>query len=235
MSHPAVVGRDEWLRARLELLEEEKQFNRARDALSAKRRELPRVRVDEAYTFDSDAGTQSLADLFGSHSQLIVQHFMFGPGWGEGCKSCSFWSDQFSPAVAHLNARDVAFAAVSDAPYAEFAPFKQRMGWTFHWVSAAACNFSHDYLVHYTPEDIEAGATFYNYRDGFHYGEHSPGVSVFLRDDDGAIYHTYSCYARGLDMLNGAYHLLDIVPRGRDEDGLSAKMAWLKLHDQYAD
>lgn len=233
MNNPATVDHDEWLRARLELLEEEKAFNRARDALSAKRRALPWERVDSDYAFASEAGTETLSELFDGRSQLIVQHFMYGPGWEAGCKNCSFWADQFDPAVVHLNARDVSFVAVSDAPYAEFAPFKQRMGWTFRWVSAAGCSFSHDYLVHHTPEQIAAGDTFYNYRKGLHYGEHSPGVSVFARGDDGAVYHTYSCYARGLDMLNGAYHLLDLVPKGRDEESLSGPMAWVQLHDSY--
>jgi predicted dithiol-disulfide oxidoreductase (DUF899 family) len=233
MKNPNVVDHDEWLRARLALLAEEKAFTRARDALSAQRRALPWERVGHDYVFTGEAGSATLTDLFDGRRQLIVQHFMFGPGWEAGCKSCSFWADQFNPAVAHLNARDVSFVAVSDAPYAELKPFQQRMGWTFRWVSAAGSGFSHDYLVHYTPAQIAAGDTFYNYRAGLSYGEHSPGVSVFALGDDGAVYHTYSCYARGLDMLNGAYHLLDLVPQGRNEEGLDASMAWLRLHDSY--
>lgn len=233
MKNPVIVDHDEWLRARIALLAEEKAFTQARDALSAKRRALPWERVDGDYGFTDDSGRANLADLFDGRSQLIVQHFMFGPGWEAGCKSCSFWADQFDPAVVHLNARDVAFVAVSDAPYAELAAFKKRMGWSFRWVSAAGCDFSHDYLVHYTPGQIAAGETFYNYHDGLNYGEHSPGVSVFALDEGGTVYHTYSCYARGLDMLNGAYHLLDLVPKGRDEEGLEASMAWLRLRDSY--
>ena len=232
MSQPIVASREEWLQARTALLEEEKALTRARDALAAKRRQLPWVAVDEDYAFESEAGTESLADLFGDRSQLIVQHFMYGADWQDGCKSCSFWADQFDPAVAHLGGRDVAFAAISQAPYSVFAPFKARMGWSFHWVSSAGCNFSNDYHVWYTPEQIGAGQTFYNFTPGMHYGEHSPGVSVFARDAQGSVYHTYSCYARGLDILNGAYHLLDLVPRGRDE---SAGMAWVRHHDRYGE
>ncbi len=234
MKKPDIVDHEAWLQARIALLAEEKALTRARDALAAKRRALPWERADGDYTFADDTGRSQLVDLFDGRSQLIVQHFMFGPGWEAGCKSCSFWADQFDPAVVHLNARDVSFVAVSDAPYAELKAFKHRMGWSFRWVSAAESDFSHDYLVRYTPAQIEAGETFYNYHAGLNYGEHSPGVSVFARGEDGAVYHTYSCYARGLDMLNGTYHLLDLVPKGRDEAGLEASMAWLRLHDSYA-
>ena len=233
MEQTEVVAHEQWLRARLALLEEEKAFTRARDALSAKRRALPWERVGSEYSFAGETGRATLAELFDGRTQLIVQHFMYGPGWEAGCKSCSFWADQFNPVVVHLNARDVSFVAVSDAPHAELAAFRQRMGWTFRWVSAAASGFSHDYLVHYTPAQIAAGETFYNYRAGFNHGEHSPGVSVFALGEDGAAYHTYSCYARGLDMLNGAYHLLDLVPKGRDERTFDTSMEWLRLRDGY--
>ena len=233
MEQPSIVSREAWLAARIELLEAEKAFTRARDALTRQRQALPWVRVEEDYRFEGVDGIQSLADLFGSRSQLIVQHYMFAPDWENGCKSCSFWADQFDPGVVHLGARDVAFAAVSQAPYDVLARFRKRMGWNFHWVSSEHCNFSNDYHVWYRPEDIAAGRTCYNYTDGLHYGEHAPGVSVFARDADGAVHHTYSCYARGLDMLNGAYHLLDLVPKGRNEQDLPASMAWLKLHDDY--
>ncbi|MFP6836903.1 MAG: DUF899 domain-containing protein [Pseudomonadales bacterium] len=228
-----VVDREQWLRERLELLDKEKAFTRARDELTSTRQQLPWVKVEEGYTFESDSGEQTLADLFDGRSQLVVQHFMYGPGWQEGCKSCSFWADNLNGTHVHLGARDVTLVTVSQAPWADIAPFKERMGWNFHWVSSAPCQFSNDYQVWYTPEQIEAGDTFYNYRPGFHYGEHSPGFSVFVKSDDGAIYHTYSCYARGLDMLNGAYHLLDMVPKGRNEQDLPANMAWLQLHDNY--
>ena len=230
-----IATREAWLAARKALLEEEKALTKAREALAEKRRALPWVPVEEAYTFESDAGAQTLADLFGARRQLIVQHFMFAPGWLEGCKSCSFWADQFDPAVPHLGGRDVAFVVVSQAPYADFAPFKARMGWNFRWVSSAPCTFSRDFHVWYTPEDIAAGDTFYNFTAGLHYGEHAPGVSVFVKDDAGLVYHTYSCYARGLDMLNGAYQLLDLTPLGRDERALPMPMAWVKHHDRYED
>ena len=233
MEQHQVVTREQWLERRLELLEEEKALTAARDALTRKRQALPWVRVEEEYVFESETGNVTLPDLFDGRSQLIVQHYMYAPDWQEGCKSCSFWADQFDPAVVHLNARDVSFVAVSQAPLAAFAPFKARMGWRFDWVSSAPGSFSNDYLVWYTPEQIASGATFYNYRRGFHYGEHSPGLSVFAKDAEGAAYHTYSCYARGLDMLNGAYHLLDLVPKGRDEADLPANMAWVRLHDSY--
>ncbi|MDH3641280.1 MAG: DUF899 domain-containing protein [Gammaproteobacteria bacterium] len=233
MTNNQIVDRETWLQARLTLLEQEKAFTRARDELSEARRRLPWVRVEQDYTFDSEAGVETLADLFAGRSQLVVQHFMYAPGWQEGCKSCSFWADNLSGALPHLAARDVTLVAVSQAPWVDFAGFKERMGWRVHWVSSASGQFSHDYHVWYTPEQIAAGDTFYNYRDGFHYGEHSPGFSVFVKGEDGAVYHTYSCYARGLDMLNGAYHVLDMVPKGRDEQDLPANMAWLHLHDSY--
>ena len=228
-----IVSREEWLSARRALLEEEKALTRAREAVAEKRRALPWVPVEENYVFESGDGLCTLADLFDGRSQLIVQHYMYGPDWQEGCRSCSFWADQFEPAVVHLNARDVSFAAVSQAPHATFAPFQARMGWTFTWVSSAPSTFSNDYHVWYTPEQIAAGETCYNFQDGFSYGEHAPGVSVFASDDAGAIYHTYSCYARGLDPLNGCYQLLDLVPRGRDEQDLPMPMSWLRLHDRY--
>jgi predicted dithiol-disulfide oxidoreductase (DUF899 family) len=233
MEKPQVVDRETWLQARLALLEREKAFTRARDELTRTRQQLPWVRVVEDYAFESEAGVETLVDLFAGRDQLVVQHFMYGPGWQEGCKSCSFWADNLNGALPHLAARDVNLVAVSQAPWSDIAPFKKRMGWDVHWVSSAACQFSHDYHVWYTPEQIEAGDTFYNYRRGLHYGEHSPGFSVFVSGDDGAIYHTYSCYARGLDMLNGAYHVLDMVPKGRDEQDLPTNMDWVRLHDSY--
>ncbi len=233
MEKPKVVDRETWLQARLALLEQEKAFTRARDALAGARRQLPWVKVEEDYRFDGEAGEETLADLFAGRGQLVVQHFMYGPGWEEGCRSCSFWADNLNGALPHLAARDVTLVAVSQAPWADIAPFKQRMGWNMHWVSSAPCRFSHDYHVWYTPEQIAAGDTFYNYRRGFHYGEHSPGFSVFAKDAAGNVYHTYSCYARGLDMLNGTYQVLDLVPKGRDEQGLPANMAWVRLHDSY--
>ncbi len=233
MKRPTVVTREAWLEARLDLLRAEKDFTQARDALTQKRQAMPWVEVTKQYAFESPGGTKHLADLFDGRSQLIVQHFMFAPEWQNGCKSCSFWADQFDPAVPHLAARDVAFVAVSEAPLGVLTAFKTRMGWRFPWVSSAPSEFGRDFLVTYSPAEIAAGETFYNYRAGLHYGEHAPGVSVFAKDGNGTVYHTYSCYARGLDMLNGTYHLLDLVPKGRDEANLPANMAWLRLHDEY--
>lgn len=229
----SIATRDEWLKARLELLEEEKALTRAREAVARKRRELPWVRIEKAYEFEGSAGTFSLTDLFDGRSQLIIQHYMYAPGWEEGCKSCAFWADQFDPSVPHLNARDVSLAVVSQAPFVDFAPFQSRMGWQFQWVSSAPGSFSNDYHVWYTPEQIAANQTAYNFQPGLHYGEHAPGVSVFVRDSAGDIYHTYSCYARGLDTLNGCYQLLDLVPAGRNESDLPMPMSWVRLHDRY--
>lgn len=236
-----VVDREHWLDARRALLAEEKALSKAREALAAKRRALPWVTVEEDYRFETEQGEQTLDALFEGRSQLVVQHFMYGPDWQEGCKSCSYWSDNLQGALPHLAARDVTYVAVSQAPLAVIAPFKERMGWQHNWVSSAPCNFSNDYHVWYTPEQIAAGETGYNFQPGFHYGEHAPGFSVFARcstqiespGSDKNIYHTYSCYARGLDTLNGAYQILDLVPKGRDESELPAPMAWLQLHDQY--
>ena len=233
MDQPNTANKEEWLQARLALLEEEKGLTRARDTVTRLRQQLPWVRVDKRYEFDAGPEMTSLSDLFSDRSQLIVQHYMFAPDWNEGCRSCSFWADQFSPVVPHLAARDVSLVVVSQAPYAKLEKFRRRMGWDFTWVSSAPGDFSNDYDVWYTPEQIESGRTFYNFQQGHHYGEHAPGVSVFVKTEDGEIYHTYSCYARGLDMLNGAYHLLDLVPKGRDEQDLPASMSWLRLHDEY--
>jgi predicted dithiol-disulfide oxidoreductase (DUF899 family) len=226
------VSREAWLEERRQLLEEEKALTRARETLAAKRRELPRVLVEEDYEFDTERGRERLVDLFGEKSQLVVQHFMFGPDWEEGCKSCSFWSDNMQGALPHLSARDVSYVAVSQAPLDVLLSFRERMGWRHDWVSSAPCNFSNDYHVWYTPEQIAAGETAYNFQPGLHYGEHAPGFSVFLREGD-RVFHTYSCYARGLDMLNGAYQVLDLVPKGRDEADLPMPMAWVRLHDRY--
>jgi predicted dithiol-disulfide oxidoreductase (DUF899 family) len=233
MGNKHAVDRETWLQARLLLLRQEKAFTKARDELSRARQQLPWVKVDDDYTFTSAEGSESLADLFDGRSQLVIQHFMYAPGWQQGCKSCSFWADNLNGVLPHLGARDVTLVAVSQAPWSDIAPFKERMGWDFHWVSSAPCQFSHDYQVWYTAEQIEVGDTFYNYRKGFHYGEHSPGFSVFAKGEDGAVYHTYSCYARGLDMLNGAYHVLDMVPKGRNEQDLPTNMDWVRLHDSY--
>jgi predicted dithiol-disulfide oxidoreductase (DUF899 family) len=233
IENPRVVSQAEWLAARQDLLAKEKDFSRQRDALSAARRELPWVRVEKEYAFDAPGGRETLADLFGGKSQLIVYHFMFGPGWEQGCPSCSLISDHLDGSIAHLAQRDVALAVVSRAPLPELAAFKQRMGWHFKWVSSYGSGFNGDYRVSFTPEEIAQGKVVYNYQPRGFSGEEAPGASVFYRDGTGAIFHTYSCYARGLDILIGAYNYLDLVPKGRDEEGLPHAMAWVRHHDRY--
>jgi predicted dithiol-disulfide oxidoreductase (DUF899 family) len=225
--------REQWLVARRALLEREKALTRARDDVTKLRAQLPWVKVTESYQFDAPEGPVSLADLFGDKDQLIVQHFMYGADWEEGCPSCSFWSDNFQGALIHLGARDAAFVAVSQAPLSSLLDYQQRMGWKHRWVSAQNASFSNDYHVFYTPDQLATGETGYNFQPGHHYGEHAPGISVFARGDDGQIYHTYSVYARGLDTLNGTYQLLDLLPAGRNEQALDYPMAWLRRADQY--
>ena len=231
MTQHRIVSSDEWLAARRALLDKEKAFTRARDALSAERRALPWKRVETDYVFEGARGSVSLADLFAGRGQLIVYHFMFGPDWEAGCKSCSFWADNYDGAVAHLNARDTNLVAVSRAPYPRLAAYRQRMGWHFEWVSSLGNTFNRDFAVSF-PEDGGPEGNNYNFGTIRFDGEEAPGISVFAREGD-AICHTYSCYARGLDMLNGAYHLLDLVPKGRDEDGLRFTMEWVRRHDEY--
>lgn len=228
-----VVTREAWLDARRQLLAHEKELTHARDRLSAQRRELPWVRVDKAYRFAGDAGEVTLGELFAGRSQLIVYHFMFAPGWQEGCKSCSYLADHFDGAAVHLAQRDVTLAAVSRAPLAEIQAFRKRMGWRFEWVSSFASDFNHDFDVSFTPEDIASGQVRYNYELGAFPVEEAPGVSVFYRSAEGEIFHTYSAYARGLDILVGAYNFLDLAPKGRDEDGLDFTMEWVRHHDRY--
>lgn len=224
-----------WLTARRKLLRAEKAFLRRSDALAARRRVLPWVKLDQDYTFDSPAGRVTLADLFAGRGQLIVQHFMFGHGWEEGCPSCSFMMDHFSGTTVHLAARDVAFAAVSHAPLAEILPFKRRMGWDVNWVSAAGTRFNQDFHVSFSPEEVARGKVHYNYGQRPFPHEEAPGISVFARDAAGRIYHTYSTYGRGVEVIMGTYHLLDLVPQGRAESGLDYPMQWIRYHDRYTD
>lgn len=230
---PLVASPDHALAARLELLRKEKDLLRLQDQLAAKRRALPWVKIQKNYVFDSPAGPVGLADLFQGRSQLVIQHFMLGPGWEQGCKSCSFMMDHFNAAAVHLPARDVAFAAISHAPLAEILPFKQRMGWNVNWVSAHDTDFNRDFHVSFTPEEMAAGDVYYNYGMRPFPQEEAPGVSVFARGADGAIYHTYSTYGRGVEFIMGAYHILDLVPKGRDEEGLDYGMEWVRHHDRY--
>ena len=230
--HHDVVSKSEWIQARKQLLAKEKELTHLRDRLSEKRRELPWVRVDEAYTFDGPNGQETLAQLFEGRSQLVVYHFMFAPEWEEGCKSCSFWADNFNGIVEHLKHRDVTMIAVSRAPLAKLSAYAKRLGWSFKWVSSGANTFNYDYHVSFTPEEIATGEVEYNYGTQEPDGTDQPGISVFFKDPDGSIFHTYSTYARGIDMMNIAYHYLDLVPKGRDEQG--AIMSWLRRRDQYA-
>jgi predicted dithiol-disulfide oxidoreductase (DUF899 family) len=231
---PTVVSSVEWLAARREFLREEKTFSQLRDRLAEKRRTLPWVAVEQPYAFDSSTGRVSLGDLFEGRSQLIVYHFMLGPGWEDGCHGCSFVSDHFDGALPHLNARDVSFTAVSSAPLDEILRFKQRMGWKFNWASSHRTTFNRDFGVAFTPEEVEAGKGDYNFAVRQVGMEEMPGLTVFARDAEGKVYRTYSTYSRGLDLLIGTYNLLDLVPKGRDEDAESP-MNWVRHHDRYAD
>jgi predicted dithiol-disulfide oxidoreductase (DUF899 family) len=210
-----VVSREEWLKARLELLAAEKEFTR------------------KSYQFEGPKGALSLADLFDGRSQLIVYHFMFGPDWEEGCKSCSFWADNFNGIPIHLNHRDVTFTAVSRAPLAKINAYKKRMGWSFPWVSSYGSDFNFDYHVSFTPEQIAEGKAYYNYEVRPNELSDEVGISVFYKSERSEMFHTYSCYSRGVDMLNAAYHYLDLAPKGRDEAGLKFPMEWVRRHDQY--
>ncbi len=230
---PTIVSPEKWLAARRELLREEKEFTRLQDKINTRRRALPWVKIGKPYIFDSPHGRVSLADLFEGRSQLIVQHFMLGPGWEEGCKSCSFMMDHFAPTVAHLAARDVSFAAVSHAPLAEILPFKERMGWDVNWVSSHGTDFNFDFHVSFTPEAMAKGKVYYNYGLQEFPAEEAPGISVFARDAAGAVYHTYSTYGRGVEIIMGTYRLLDMVPMGRAEEGLKYGMEWLRHQDRY--
>ena len=229
-NHP-VVSREKWLSERKKFLAQEKKFTRLRDDLSRQRRELPWVKVDKKYVFYGAQGKEALADLFENRSQLIVYHFMFNPEWTEGCPSCSFWADNFNDITVHLNQRDVTFVAISRAPLAKIEPFRKRMGWSFKWLSSSQNDFNYDYHVSFTPEQLENGSAIYNYsmNPGF---EDREGTSVFYKDASGAVFHTYSCYARGIDMMNTAYHYLDLVPKGRDENPQSSQ-DWVRYHDRY--
>lgn len=228
-----VVDSETWLAARRELLSREKEFTRLRDALSESRRRMPWQLIDQDYVFQGPDGDLALADMFEGRSQLIVYHFMFHPDWNDACKSCSFWADSYNSFYKHLNQRDVSLAAVSRAPLEKLQGFASRMGWHFPWYSSLGSEFNYDFRVSFTEEQIVSGSVDYNFRDSKFGSSEAPGLSVFFRDEGGQIYRTYSCYARGLDMLNGAYHHLDLVPRGRDEADLPHSMAWLNHQDSY--
>jgi predicted dithiol-disulfide oxidoreductase (DUF899 family) len=232
--HP-VVSHEEWLSTRTAFLAREKEFTRLRDELSRQRRELPWEKVDKQYVFDGPNGKETLAELFENRSQLVVYHFMFPPEDDEGCPHCSFWADNFNGIGVHLNHRDVTFVAISRAPLAKIELFKQRMGWSFKWVSSFQSDFNYEYQASFPPDAVQRGAVFYNYTQMDAGMMDREGASVFYKDENGAVFHTYSCYARGIDMLNGTYHFLDLVPKGRDEQGLDDPQAWVRHHDKYTD
>lgn len=228
-----IVSEEEWIAARKELLKKEKEAVRLRDQLGKARRELPWVKVERIYLFDGPNGKVSLADLFAGRRQLVVYHFMFGPDWKEGCPSCSFVSDHFDGTLPHLAARDVSLVAVSRAPFSKLAAFKQRMGWKFNWVSSASSDFNFDYHVSFSAEEIATGKVDYNYTQQEFPSAEAPGISIFYKDEDGSIYHTYSTYGRGVEAVMATYSILDMMPKGRDEDDLDFSMAWVRYHDKY--
>jgi predicted dithiol-disulfide oxidoreductase (DUF899 family) len=227
-----IVSREEWIAARKAHMAREKELTQAREALSQARRDLPWVKVDKDYVFDGPDGQVTLAELFKGRPQLVVQHVMFAPEWDAACKSCSFWVDGFERMVPHLAARDTTMVAISRAPLAKLDAFKKRMGWTFDWVSSGNNDFNYDYGVSFTREQIGKGEAKYNYGTSPLYGDELPGISVFYRDK-ADVFHTYSTFARGLDMMNAAYHYLDLTPLGRHEEGLPYPMDWVRLRDQY--
>ena len=233
--HP-IVSREEWVKARKELPEKEKEFTRLRDQLNAESRELPWVRVEKTYVFDGPNGKETLSDLFAGRSQLIVNHFMLGPGWKEGCVGCSFGADHNDGIIVHLEHHDATFVAVSRAPRPEIEAFKKRMGWRFKWVSSFGSDFNYDYHVSFTPDEIRKGKVYYNYDVREFQVEELAGTSMFYKDANGDIFHTYSVFARGSEMLGGAYGYLDHLPKGRNETGPNHDLSdWVRHHDKYGD
>lgn len=230
------VSREEWLVARKTLLAKEKDYTRLRDRLSAERRALPWVKIDKLYAFEAPDGKKTLADLFDGRSQLVVNHFMLGPGWKEGCIGCSFGADHIGGALVHLEHHDVTVVAVSRAPLAEIETYRKRMGWRFTWVSSFGSDFNYDFHVSFTPEEMAAGNVYYNYRMTDSSIEELPGLSVFYKDETGTIFHTYSSYARGNEELLGTYMVLDLTPKGRNETGPHRNLTdWVRRHDEYDD
>ena len=231
-NHPVVPG-DRWLAERKTLLAREKELMRLQDQIARERRALPWERVSKNYVFDTPHGKRTLAELFGGRRQLVVQHFMLGPGWGEGCPSCSYMADHTDGMNVHLAQRDISFVAVSRAPLAEIARFRERMGWRFDWVSSNGSDFNFDFHVSFTPEELAAGEVDYNYARRAFPASEAPGVSVFYKDDAGDVFHTYSTYGRGVEVMMGAYSLMDLTPEGRGERDVPHKMEWVRHHDRY--
>lgn len=232
MKVPSTASREEWLKARLALLEKEKAHTRQRDALTLERQKLPWVKLEKRYSFEGANGAVDMEALFGEHNQLIVYHFMFDPDWDAGCKACSFLTDHINPSAVHLAQRDVSLMMVSRAPFEKLKAFQKRMGWTVPWFSSFKSDFNRDFQVSFTEDEMDGEGT-YNFRKQGFPDTEAPGISAFAKGDDGAIYHTYSSYGRGLERFIGAYDLLDLVPKGRDEAGLSYGMEWLRLKDSY--
>ena len=233
MTKPQPVSQQQWLAARLELLEKEKALTRLRDEVAKARQALPWTEVTTEYRFSGPDGGKTLAELFQGRSQLLIYHFMYGPDWQAPCKSCSYMADHFDAMMPHLQARDVSMAVISKADIDTLMAFKQRMGWQFDWLSSSQNNFNRDFQVSFTEQQQRDNRIYYNYHDTDYFSSEAPGLSVFYQADDGKIYHTYSCYARGLDMLLGTYNFLDLVPKGRDEQDLPFGMAWVNYHDSY--
>lgn len=228
-----IVSRDEWIAERKALLAHEKHLTHLRDQIAQERRELPWVHIDKSYSFETSEGRSSLADLFDGRRQLLVQHFMFGPGWKQGCPSCSFMADHNDGMNVHLAHRDVTLVAVSRAPLAEIERFRRRMGWQFEWVSSHDSDFNYDFGVSFTPEQVAKGEIHYNYGTWPYAHEEWPGVSVFVKDDANEVFHTYSTYGRGVEVMMGTYNMLDLTPKGRDEQNVEYKMKWVRHHDRY--
>lgn len=227
---PNIVSREDWLAARRDLLAAEKDLTRRRDKLARQRLDLPWVRIDKKYQFETPDGQRSLADLFDGRSQLLVQHFMLAPGWKEGCMGCSFMADHSDGMNVHLANHDVTLVAVSRAPLAEIERYRHRMGWQFRWVSSFGTDFNYDFRVSFTPEEIATGTIDYNFGDSSETTEELPGISAFFKDESGDVFHTYSTYARGVEVMMGTYDLLDIAPLGRNE---TRGMDWVRRHDRY--
>ncbi|RZL34107.1 MAG: DUF899 domain-containing protein [Rubrivivax sp.] len=232
--HP-VVTRDRWIAERKVLLAQEKALTQERDRIARERRALPWVKLETDYVFDTVDGPRRLSELFQGRRQLLVQHFMFGPGWEQGCKSCSFMADHLDGMAAHLAHRDIALLAVSRAPLADLQAFKARMGWQFPWASSNGNDFNRDFNVSFAPEDRQDGEVYYNFHMTAFPQTEAPGISVFYRDDAGDVFHTYSTFGRGVEVMMGTYNLVDLAPKGRDEAGLGYTMEWVRHHDRYED
>ena len=229
-----IVSENDWVEARKSLLIKEKEFTVLRDQLNQQRRELPWKAVNKEYLFEGPNGKETLTELFDGRSQLIVYHFMFDPSWDAGCPHCSFWADNFNDIIVHLNQRDVTMIVASMAPYSKLAEYERRMGWDFKWVSSYDSDFNFDFDVSFTPEELDKKEAFYNYDLQDTNSPEREGVSVFYKDPASQVFHTYSAYARGIDMLNVAYHYLDLVPKGRDEEDHEFRQFWVRRHDEYS-